>query len=53
VFENVERGTALYTDEADVYSDAERFVIVLARTIHRRLTYDELTGRLDTPLAQA
>jgi transposase-like protein len=34
-------------------SDAERFVIVLAQTIHRRLTYDELTGRLDTPLAQA
>lgn len=34
-------------------TDAERFVIVLAQTIHRRLTYDELTGRLDTPLAQA
>jgi len=34
-------------------SDAERFVIVLAQTIHRRLTYDELTGRLDTPLVQA
>lgn len=34
-------------------TDAERFVIALAQTIHRRLTYDELTGRLDTPLAQA
>ena len=34
-------------------SDAERFVIVLAQTIHRRLTYDELTGKLDTPLATA
>jgi transposase-like protein len=34
-------------------TDAERFVIVLAQTIHRRLTYDDLTGRLDTPLAQA
>jgi transposase-like protein len=34
-------------------SDAERFVIVLAQAIHRRLTYDELTGKLDTPLAQA
>ncbi|MGH2506773.1 MAG: IS1595 family transposase [Ktedonobacteraceae bacterium] len=120
VLDNVERGAALYTDEADVYkqlgsefvhtfvdhisnyvngrvhtngmenfwsllkrtlggtyvsvdpvhlfryldeqcfrfnkrhlSDAERFVIVLAQAIHRRLTYDELTGRLDTPLVQA
>jgi transposase-like protein len=34
-------------------SDAERFAVVLAQTIHRRLTYDELTGRLDTPLIQA
>jgi transposase-like protein len=34
-------------------SDAERFVILLAQTIHRRLTYKELTGRLDTPLVQA
>lgn len=34
-------------------TDSERFLIVLAQTIHRRLTYDELTGRLDTPLAQA
>jgi transposase-like protein len=34
-------------------SDAERFVIVLAQTIGRRLTYDELTGRLDTPLVQS
>jgi hypothetical protein len=32
---------------------AERFVIVLSQAIHRRLTYDELTGRLDTPLVQA
>ncbi|MGH9344995.1 MAG: IS1595 family transposase [Terriglobia bacterium] len=34
-------------------SDAERFVLALAQTIHRRLTYSELTGRLDTPLVQA
>ncbi|MGH9619615.1 MAG: IS1595 family transposase [Bryobacteraceae bacterium] len=34
-------------------SDAERFVLVLAQTIHRRLTYEELTGKLDTPIVQA
>jgi len=34
-------------------TDAERFVIVLAQTIGRRITYDELTGKLDTPLVQA
>ena len=33
-------------------TDAERFVIVLAQTIHRRVTHDDLTGRLDTRLAQ-
>jgi hypothetical protein len=31
----------------------ERFLLVLAQTIDRRLTYDELTVKLDTPLAQA
>ncbi len=34
-------------------TDAERFVIVLGQTIHRRLTYDELTGKVDTPAVQA
>jgi transposase-like protein len=34
-------------------TDAERFVIVLAQTIGRRMTYDELTGKADTALAQA
>ncbi len=34
-------------------TDAERFVIVLAQTINRRLTWNELTGRLDTPSVQA
>ena len=34
-------------------TDAERFVIVLAQTIGRRITYAELTGKADTPLVQA
>jgi transposase-like protein len=34
-------------------TDAERFVIVLGQTIGRRLTYDELTGTVDTPVVQA
>jgi hypothetical protein len=34
-------------------TDAERFVIVLAQTIRRRLTYNQLTGRIDTPAVQA
>lgn len=34
-------------------TDAERFVIVLAQTIGRRLTYNELTGKLDTAIVQA
>jgi transposase-like protein len=34
-------------------TDGERFVIVLAQTIGRRLTYDELTGKVDTPAVQA
>ncbi len=34
-------------------SDAERFVIVLAQTIGRRITYDELTGKADTLEVQA
>ncbi len=34
-------------------SDAERFVIVLAQTIGKRITYDELTGKLDTAIVQA
>ena len=28
-------------------TDAERFVIVMAQTIGRRITYDELTGSVD------
>jgi transposase-like protein len=34
-------------------TDAERFVIVLAQTIGRRLTYNELTGKVDTPAVSA
>jgi transposase-like protein len=34
-------------------NDPERFVIVLAQTIGRRITYDELTGKADTPVVQA
>ena len=34
-------------------TDAERFVIVLAQTIGRRITYNELTGKIDSPIAQA
>jgi len=34
-------------------TDAERFVIVLAQTINRRLTWNELTGKVDTPAVQA
>jgi hypothetical protein len=34
-------------------TDAERFVIVSAQTIGRRITYNELTGKLDTPIVQA
>ena len=34
-------------------TDAERFVIVLAQTINRRLTYNELTGKIDAPAVQA
>jgi hypothetical protein len=34
-------------------TDTERFVIVLAQTIGRRVTYDELTGKADTPVVQA
>jgi transposase-like protein len=34
-------------------TDAERFVLILGQTIGRRLTYNDLTGKVDTPLAQA
>jgi transposase-like protein len=34
-------------------TDVERFIIVLAQSIGRRITYDELTGKADTPLVQA
>jgi hypothetical protein len=34
-------------------TDAERFVIVLGQMIGRRLTYNELTGAIDTPVVQA
>ncbi len=31
-------------------TDAELFVIILSQIIGRRLTYDELTGKMDTPV---
>jgi hypothetical protein len=34
-------------------TDAERFVIVLAQSIGRRVTYAELTGKVETPQVQA
>jgi len=34
-------------------TDAERFVIVLAQAINRRLTWNELTGKVDTPAVEA
>jgi len=34
-------------------TDAERFVIVLGQTIGKRITYDEPTGKADTPIVQA
>jgi transposase-like protein len=34
-------------------TDAERFVIVMAQTVGRRITYDELTGSVDTEAVQA
>jgi hypothetical protein len=34
-------------------TDAERFVIVFTQTIGRRVTYNQLTDKVDTPLAQA
>jgi hypothetical protein len=34
-------------------TDAERFVVVLGQTMGRRITYAELTGKLDTPIVPA